>query len=291
MVAVMAAVLGAVAACVPLGGRSVTVESSGAATDGDVGGPPWATTTTRPRASGPHRAAHSASTTTTTTSTTVPGSAPSSVASASIRDETPTIESAAPLGPQGDAPPGSAPGPDRSSRLVTAEGVALLRELQLNETLVGLSSQSSRDVASAAIRQVRFDWIARLPGWTVRFRDSRAGHRGLTFIDRRLIEVYVRSNDTPESLAHVVAHELGHAVDLTYFDDGHRAVWLAARGRSADTIWFPGESGVSDFNTGAGDFAESFAWVVAPPAQWSGQLGPPPDVVQAGVLMLLVGTG
>lgn len=155
--------------------------------------------------------------------------------------------------------------------------------------LASLSSPVGRQVAARALALVRFDWPSRLPGWQLRFRDGRSGVRGLTFPDRQVIEVYVRGGDTPESLAHVVAHELGHAVDVTYFTQVQRSAWLAARGLAPRTIWFPGAPGVSDFATGAGDFAESFAWVHAPVGAWKGELAPPPNPVQGALLGVLTG--
>ena len=95
-----------------------------------------------------------------------------------------------------------------------------------------LGSDDARQVAAAALAMVRYDWAGRLPGWTLHFADGRSGYRGLTFIERRAIEVYVRPGDTPEKVAQIVAHEIGHAVDLTYLDDtGSRRV--AGRPRPA----------------------------------------------------------
>jgi len=86
--------------------------------------------------------------------------------------------------------------------------------------------------------------------------------RGLTYPYERRIEIYVRAGDTPESLAHVVAHEIGHAVDVSLNSGPRRIQWLEARGLDADYRWWPA-SGRSDFATGAGDFAECFAvWQV-----------------------------
>lgn len=158
------------------------------------------------------------------------------------------------------------------------------------DVLAPLGSSDERSVAAAALDLVTYDWIAGLPGWQLRFRAGRQGVRGLTFPDSRRIEVYVRGSDTPEDLAHVLAHELGHAVDVTYFGEVQRAAWLAARGFRRDTIWFPGESGVSDFATGAGDFAESFGWVHGSTVRWAGELAPPPNFLQVGLLHLLAGT-
>ena len=157
------------------------------------------------------------------------------------------------------------------------------------EAVAPLSSDRARQVAAAALGMVRYDWAARLPGWTLHFADARSGYRGLTFVERRAIEVYVRPGDSPEKVAQIVAHELGHAVDLTHLNAAGRAAWLAARGLPASTVWYPGRSGESDFGVGAGDFAESFAWMLAPQVQWSGRLAPPPTFAQGLMLAVLIG--
>jgi hypothetical protein len=72
------------------------------------------------------------------------------------------------------------------------------------------------------------------------------------------IEIYVRPTDTAEALARVVAHELGHAVDLTRNDALDRARWRTARGIAPTVPWWP-DGTADDFATVSGDFAEAFA--------------------------------
>lgn len=105
-----------------------------------------------------------------------------------------------------------------------------------------------------------------LPGWSVNYLPERPGLRGLTLWETQTIEIYVRSSDTPESLAPILAHEVGHAVDIMYLQDVDRHAWLQARGIAIRT-WWPGSS-APDFATGAGDFAEAFAyWSVGDPSR------------------------
>ena len=170
------------------------------------------------------------------------------------------------------SPPVAAPAPLSSASARAVEGV---------------SSSQLRDVASRALGLIAYNWQNSLPGWEVRFLDARAGYRGLTYPDSRVIELYLRANDTPSSLAHVLAHELGHAVDVTWFDDGDRAAWLSTRGLDPSTPWFPA-SGAADFSSGAGDFAESFAWWQVGPPSWFGDLAPPPTELQLSRLAQLV---
>ena len=149
-----------------------------------------------------------------------------------------------------------------------------------------LTRPESRDVAGRALGLIRFDWRNGLPGWELRFLDGRAGYRGLTYPDASVIEVFVRPGDTAEGLAHVVAHEMGHAVDVVRLSDTDRAAWAAARGYGAQSSWWV-SSGGSDFASGSGDFAESFAWWQAAVGQWYGDLAGPPDALQTALLARL----
>ncbi len=149
-----------------------------------------------------------------------------------------------------------------------------------------LTSDQSREVAARALGLIAFDWRNGLPGWELRFLDGRSGYRGLTYPDAAVIEVFVRPGDTAEGLAHVVAHEMGHAVDVSTLDDEDRAQWAAARGYGGRATWWV-SSGGSDFASGSGDFAESFAWWQAAGGQWFGDLAGPPNPAQVGLLAQL----
>lgn len=100
-------------------------------------------------------------------------------------------------------------------------------------------------------------------GFRVEFAGARKGYLGLTHLQERRIEVFVRpcGTQSDELLRHVMAHELGHAYDTTHGTTSTRRAWMAARGIPAGTDWY-GCSGCTDFATPAGDFAEVYA-------QWS----------------------
>lgn len=97
-------------------------------------------------------------------------------------------------------------------------------------------------------------------GFRIEFKGARKGYMGLTHLNERRIEMFVRACGTQsdELLRHVMAHELGHAYDTTHNNAGVRAAWMAARGIPAATPWY-GCSGCTDFATPAGDFAEVYA--------------------------------
>ncbi len=118
----------------------------------------------------------------------------------------------------------------------------------------------------AALARVPYPWADRLAGWTIEFHPPRPRLRGITRPAERRIEVYVHTADVFE-LAAVVAHELGHAVDLVHNDTGARRRWKAARGIGANVAWWPQGDG-ADFDTGSGDFAECFAsWQLGSPSR------------------------
>ena len=114
-----------------------------------------------------------------------------------------------------------------------------------------------------ALAMISYPWEERLPQWEIRFVDSESGPLGLTFTKTQVIEIYVRDHQPVDVLASVIAHEIGHAVDVTLNDGDERRQWQEARDITNEP-WWP-ESGKTDFHTGAGDFAESFSvWQVGP---------------------------
>jgi len=143
-------------------------------------------------------------------------------------------------------------------------------------------------VAASALARIPLDWRAVLPGWQLRFLPGRVGVRGATYPDRKVIEIYVRSGDSPAEVAHVLAHELGHAVDVSRLDPTRRAAWSVSRGIDPAASWYPAGSASVDFATPAGDWAESFArWQTG--VGWFSRLGPPPDVAQTALIAQLAG--
>jgi hypothetical protein len=96
--------------------------------------------------------------------------------------------------------------------------------------------------------------------FTVQFLPAHAGYTGLTDPGARRIQLFIRScaQQSDALLLVTYAHEVGHAIDLAHLDQRRHVDWLTARGH-AGAQWF-GCGGCSDFGTGAGDFAETFAY-------------------------------
>ncbi len=126
-----------------------------------------------------------------------------------------------------------------------------------------------------ALTNIDYPWVEALPGWAIEFKRGNTDIAGYTWSREQRIEVFIRPGDTATTVARVLAHELGHAVDVAHNDGDERRQWLAQRGADDDSPWWP-HSGAADFETGAGDFAEVFAaWQVGTDDFRSRLAGPP----------------
>ncbi len=125
-------------------------------------------------------------------------------------------------------------------------------------TTVVPTTVSSLSLGEQALERVSYDWRAAFPNWEVQFLGPRNGIRALTYPAEKRIEIFVRSSDTAATLHRVFAHELGHVIDVELNSEADRDRWLAQRGLSGSTRWWPNAES-PDFATGAGDFAEAFA--------------------------------
>ena len=147
---------------------------------------------------------------------------------------------------------------------------------------------ASVDLPTQVLARISYPWQAKLPGWRIEFVGARPGYRGSTFPNDRLMQIYVRPDESVEELAHVTAHEMGHAVDVTYLDQAERASFNVERGRSPDSTWWVA-NGADDFSSGAGDWAECFAWSQMQSGPWYSRLGNPPDAATLGLIEALAG--
>jgi len=120
------------------------------------------------------------------------------------------------------------------------------------------TSSAPVPIGQQALDRLSFDWATTFPGWRLEFAGPRTGIRALTYPSDRRIEIFVRPDDTPETLHRVFAHELGHVIDVEFNNDEDRARWFEQRNLPEGTPWWPSAE-APDFGTGAGDFAEAFA--------------------------------
>lgn len=112
-------------------------------------------------------------------------------------------------------------------------------------------------------------------GYEIVFMSPRPGFRAMTLPAKRRIEVYARPQDDLDLLAYDIAHEIGHAIDVTYNTAETRRRWMTLRGIDSKTKWF-GCDRCSDYNTPAGDFAETFALLLCGPKYFRSRIAPPP---------------
>jgi hypothetical protein len=130
-----------------------------------------------------------------------------------------------------------------------------------------LSTPIWEQVGHQALRQISWDWRSALDGWSVRFGPERPGYHGLTETGARRITIWIRPSESPESVAGTIVHEFAHVFDERYLAPAMRSMWLAARGLPPDTPWYsPVGHLLSDYLSGAGDFAESVGWTLQGPA-------------------------
>jgi hypothetical protein len=139
-----------------------------------------------------------------------------------------------------------------------------------------IAPRSPAEVGRQALALITYPWQQRLNA-TINFEGPRNGMRAFStsYPGYSVVTVYVRPTDTVQMTAVNIAHELGHLIDWLYLTDNDRAQWLSARGRP-DATWFTCD-GCTDYSTGSGDFAETFAaWQVAP-VDYRSRLAPLPS--------------
>ena len=129
----------------------------------------------------------------------------------------------------------------------------------------------------AALALIHFPW--QQLGFRISFLGRRPGYRALTFANEQRIEIYVKNGEAPSAMAYDIAHELGHVVDLGYNSDEQRMQWRKLRGIDPKTPWY-GCSACADYDTPAGDFAETFAYLLLGPGDYHSQIAPAPRADQ-----------
>src|SRR5215831_11716630 len=92
----------------------------------------------------------------------------------------------------------------------------------------GASAADLTSRQQAALAMIPFPW-QRLK-YDIVFLQPRLGVRAMTFPKEHRIEIYARPQDDIHLLAYDIAHELGHAVDMTYNTNETRRKWMELRG-------------------------------------------------------------
>ncbi len=168
-----------------------------------------------------------------------------------------------------------------AAAVIAIRAIGIARQEQPPATIT-YESASVQALGGPAIEAITYPWKEELPGWDVEFVVGAGNIAGYTWSQEQRIEVFVRPGATSADLARILAHELGHAVDVTKNSGDERRAWLVLR-NAESAPWWPG-NGLADFATGAGDFAEAFAvWQVGAD-DYRGELGPPPTPEQLELL-------
>jgi hypothetical protein len=122
-------------------------------------------------------------------------------------------------------------------------------------------------------------------GVSISFKGAKTGYLGLTYPAAHHVDVFVRpcSSESWTLLRHVMSHEMGHAYDAAHMTESLRASYLKARGIPAGTPWF-GCSYCTDFDTPAGDFAETYSQWQRGTHDSRTQIAPMPDTAQLSAI-------
>ncbi|PYV01681.1 MAG: hypothetical protein DMG10_16905 [Acidobacteria bacterium] len=112
-------------------------------------------------------------------------------------------------------------------------------------------------------------------GYDIAFLGPRVGYRAMTLTNSRRIEIYMRPGDSARLQAYDLAHELGHAFDLEHNNAERRRRWRELRGIPLSTPWFACNR-CPDYGTPAGDFAETFAFLLLGPGNYRSTMALPP---------------
>jgi hypothetical protein len=158
----------------------------------------------------------------------------------------------------------------------TAIAVAVLLAVLAGPTAASAQTRPQL-IGEQALAMIDYPWESL--GWTIEFKPGRRGYLGLAIGPERRLEIYVRDTHSVREVAHTLAHELGHAVDLTYGIEYRRSEYRRMRGLSPDADWF-GCDACSDYATPAGDFAEVFEYWLLGGGDFRSQLAGPPSAEQ-----------
>jgi hypothetical protein len=139
-------------------------------------------------------------------------------------------------------------------------------------------------VGEQALAMIDYPWQSL--GWTIEFKPGPPGYLGLAVGPERRVEIYVRDSHSVTDVAHTLAHEIGHAVDLTYGIEYRRSEYRRLRGLDPDSDWF-GCDACSDYATPAGDFAEVFEYWLLGGGDFRSRLAGPPTAAELEILSTL----
>lgn len=140
---------------------------------------------------------------------------------------------------------------------------------------------SIQERGELALSQINYPIAA--TKYSVVFEGHLDGILGVTDNSNNTITIYVRDGQTTASIARVIAHELGHAVDFSLLNWAERANYVSIRGLPTDT-WYPCNM-CEDYASPAGDFAEVFAYWLLGPGDFRSMMAGEPSLDQLNALV------
>ena len=161
----------------------------------------------------------------------------------------------------------------------------LIYLLTLPNNITGQSAtEEDTSIEALSMKEIKWDWQSISSGWIFIFRDEMPGFLATIRPKINIIDIFIRQEHTPQFLAAVISHELGHVFDTSYMTWEKRSQWYAIRNIPLNTVWYA-ESFQSDYYFGQGDFAECFTWTMqGSAAGFSSRLGPPPTQEQQDLI-------
>src|SRR5437879_13554146 len=107
---------------------------------------------------------------------------------------------------------------------VSAVVIVILATFRLGtgESAVNIAEAFVREKAALAL--IEFPW--QQLQYDIVFMAPRHGVRAMTIPSEHRIEIYARPDDDAQLLAYDIAHELGHAIDMTFNTGETRKKWM-----------------------------------------------------------------
>lgn len=191
--------------------------------------------------------------------------------------------------PVGLVPASSIPAPTSAASKPAAKtpSVQLGEGVTITNPAKVVGSGAALDRGMQALALINFDWQSAYPGWTIAFLPAKDGLLGLTRVPERRVEIFVRQSRPVAGIAHDLAHELGHVTDVVYGSGQTRETYRSIRQLPTNTPWWTCNS-CRDMQVGAGDFAETFALLVAPKYRFYSEVAPIPSAQELAEIVQFV---
>jgi hypothetical protein len=180
--------------------------------------------------------------------------------------------------PAASVPSSPEPGPEAAGPTTTTSARPARTSPKPTTTTTAPGTIESRGAAAMAL--IDYPW--RRTGYSIAFSGPNDKLLGLTDPSHERITIYLRPSQSTGDIAHVLGHEIAHAVDFTMTTDTERAEYRRIRGLD-DRPWYPTCGLCPDYTSPVGDWAETFAyWLLG--GTFNSQLAGRPSPAQLAAL-------